>query len=382
MRLREPGGTIPALTGFRALAAAMVFVGHAEASREVGGAWLLRYGWTGVNLFFALSGFLFTVLYLDRIGTSAFSLGDYLKKRAFRVLPLTWLLTAIAFVTWPSFAWGDVVAHLLLVHAFFPNYRFSIDPPMWTLSVEESFYLAVPLLLPLVRAAEQAAGARTVRGVVAVAALLFLFTEAGVALTSQLIEVQYLVAGVWDSSHWVMTLTGRFSDFACGILAGVVALRTPPRGALAGAVLAGLGLATWFFAAAWTERHGGPVEAGRVVGYQVVARLFSAGGALFVLALVGDGPLARLFGAAPVVYAGRISFALYLVQDLWVRHLNVSAYVSRFVRRFVAHEPLVVVAMYALTSAIAAALHHGVEDPAQRWLRARFLRHERPALER
>jgi len=80
---------VPALTGFRALAAAMVLFGHMGARWGERHAWPLKYGWTGVSLFFALSGFLFTILYFDAFVAGAVSLRDYFLKRAFRVLPLT-----------------------------------------------------------------------------------------------------------------------------------------------------------------------------------------------------------------------------------------------------------------------------------------------------
>ena len=370
---------LPALTGFRALAAAMVLVGHVETGRDVGSVWIVRYGWTGVNLFFALSGFLFTRFYFDRFTTGTVTLRSYFLKRAFRVLPLTWALVLLAVVTSRDYALGDVVAHLTLTHAYFETYRFSINPPMWTLCLEESFYLAVPPLFVALGAIERARpAASALARVLAVGVCLALLAEAGIAITGDLHHFKHSLTGSWDNGLWVMTLTGRFSDFACGILAGVVALRAPTsrwlRHPIGATALFALGGAVWWGAARGIETRGGPAAAGSFAGYQLVSRLFSAGGALMILGLAGRSWLTPTFASRPIVYAGRISFALYLVQDTWIDRVALSHTLSLHVRGHVRPEVAVVLALYALTSVAAALLHHGVEDPAQRYLRRRFVR--------
>jgi peptidoglycan/LPS O-acetylase OafA/YrhL len=387
---RRGAAQVPALTGFRALAAAMVFFGHAAARWGRDHAWVVKYGWTGVNLFFALSGFLFTLLYFDAFVAGAVSLRDYFLKRAFRVLPLTWALVAVTVATAPRVELADVVAHLTLVNVYFPLFRYSINPPMWTLGVEESFYLVVPGLFTGLGAVERARpAASALARVLAVALCLFLLTEAGIALTTDVLTLRRAALGTWDHGLWSLTLLSRFSDFACGILAGLVALRFPRSAALrspaAGNALVALGAAVWFGAARWIETHGGPDDAAVHPFFQVATRLFSAGAALSILGLYGRSWLTALFASRPFVYAGRISFALYLSQDAVVGSALLSHWLARGVHGFVHREGPALLVLYALHSAVAAALHHGVEDPAQRFLRRRFLRPaegRRPAAER
>lgn len=370
---------VPALTGFRALAAAMVLFGHMGASWGERHAWPLKYGWTGVNLFFALSGFLFTILYFDAFVAGAVSLRDYFLKRAFRVLPLTWTLIFVTLATSPPRPLADVVAHLTLTHVYFPDYRGTINPPMWTLCLEESFYLVVPILFVALGAIERARpAASAVARLIGVAVCLFIISEAGITLTGDILALRGVLFGAWDDGLWSMTLLSRFSDFACGILAGLVALRFPDspwlRSRAGSTALVLLGAAVWWWSAWWMESHGGAVGAGANPAYRVVVRLFSAGGALAILGLYGRSWLTPLFAARPVVYAGRISFALYLSQDAVLGSALLSTWLARYVHRVIRREELALIALYGLHSVVAAALHHGLEDPAQRLLRRRFLR--------
>jgi peptidoglycan/LPS O-acetylase OafA/YrhL len=141
---------IPALTGIRAIAAGMVFYGHMLLGHMSEVPELMQYGWTGVNIFFALSGYLFTYLYSDKLFDGSFSWSDYIKRRIIRIYPLTSLLIIIAILSqWGEYSLGNIVTHLMLLHAWIPEYRLELISPMWTLSVEESFYFSAPVLIIL-----------------------------------------------------------------------------------------------------------------------------------------------------------------------------------------------------------------------------------------
>ncbi len=376
---RNDTATIPALTGFRALAAGLVVIGHVARDGALDHAWPLRYGWTGVNLFFALSGFLFTRLYLDRFADGAVSLRRYFLKRAFRVLPLTWFLLAVTIASWPHYEVLDVLTHVTLTHAWFFAWRFSLNAPMWSLCVEESFYLVVPALFVALGALERSPRfVTTAARIAAVVVALAVVTEAGAGLALSIQQADHAFHGRWDDGFWSSTLPGRFSDFACGIVAGVVSLRLPitgPKGSRAVATtLVAAGVAVWTFAAAWAETRGGIVAAAAMPMFQIVGKLFAVGGALAILGLYGRSWATPLFASRAFVYAGRISFALYLVQFARIgpRGTVVDG-VGVTVRSVVRSEVLAVIVVYVALSALAAALHHLVEEPAQRRLRERFL---------
>lgn len=133
-------GRIPELDGLRALAIIAVFVGHALQ---------LRMMWVGVDLFLILSGFLITGILLDapRQGFRAY-LGSFYERRARRILPPFLLL--LVFV---SLVFGVDWAHRWYLYFGLTNYVpfFWHDPPimalspLWSLAVEEQFYLFWPL---------------------------------------------------------------------------------------------------------------------------------------------------------------------------------------------------------------------------------------------
>lgn len=87
---------IPALTGVRAVAAGIVFLGHMIGSHHDVVPAPLRYGWTGVNIFFALSGYLFQHLYAESLVAGMFSWSAYIKRRLVRIYPVTILVVLLS----------------------------------------------------------------------------------------------------------------------------------------------------------------------------------------------------------------------------------------------------------------------------------------------
>ena len=163
-RLLDRPGAIPALDGLRGIAILMVVVYHAAESFDppdgglfAVGSWDLATplysGWLGVNLFFALSGFLIT-WHLLRRWTPEVSGGEislYLTRRWLRIVPTYYLVLFIAaFELTPHHpvepgALGLRISyHMLFLQDYLPG---SILGPFWSLGVEEKFYLAMPLVL-------------------------------------------------------------------------------------------------------------------------------------------------------------------------------------------------------------------------------------------
>lgn len=147
----------------RTLAVALVLVGHSWV-RHFHGADL------GVGLFFALSGFLITGLLMDELGRHGrVDLARFTGRRALRLVPaLMVLLAATVPVLCPPS--GDVAAALL----YYSNWWRAAGHDMgnlghlWSLAVEEQFYLVWPLILVV------AAPLGRARGVLAVAVALCL----------------------------------------------------------------------------------------------------------------------------------------------------------------------------------------------------------------
>lgn len=163
----------PALDGLRGVAILLVFLFHYGGGlrsphlpvRLFG--YLTQAGWVGVELFFALSGFLITgILWQNR--TTPHLLRSFFARRALRILPVYYGALALAFIA--AVLRGADPAHLrpLLIYAgFLQNIpplvaaALSYPPPLplhhlWSLAVEEQFYLLWPVLLLAARTRRQA----------------------------------------------------------------------------------------------------------------------------------------------------------------------------------------------------------------------------------
>lgn len=151
---------VPELDGIRALAVWIVMLFHA-------GVPLMEGGWVGVDVFFVLSGFLVTTLLLaEEERHHRVSLGSFWMRRMLRLLPAYYLYLlpiTIFFVSTVSFdgAHGDWTAtsFLLSLWAYFSNfapqgglweYQFLVRH-LWSLAVEQQFYLLLCLLYLLAR---------------------------------------------------------------------------------------------------------------------------------------------------------------------------------------------------------------------------------------
>lgn len=143
-----PPGTFPSLDALRTAAVVLVIGNHlAVAGSELAPStiWdftLFRYGWTGVDLFFVLSGFLIgrqLQRELQRSGTV--NVPRFLLRRGLRIWPL--YFAWVAFLALALGKWRGIGPDLVFVS----NYVQGQVSGGWSLSTEEQFYLVVPLLL-------------------------------------------------------------------------------------------------------------------------------------------------------------------------------------------------------------------------------------------
>ncbi len=188
-------GYIPALDGLRALAVFGVMLYH-------GGAPLFGGGYMGVNVFFVLSGFLITSLLLAEWRESAtIRLAQFWARRARRLLPaLLLMLVGVAVLTLVLAAPGEYdglrldslstlfyVANWHFVMAGHDYFAAAAQPSplahMWSLSIEEQFYILwPPVLLLTVRASRQLRPSRRLWPLFAIAVLGALASAVAMAL--------------------------------------------------------------------------------------------------------------------------------------------------------------------------------------------------------
>ena len=294
----------PALDGLRALAVLAVVAFHA------GAAWLPA-GFLGVDVFFVISGFLITTLLLrESESRGAISLSDFWRRRAARLLPALLLMLAgvaaylllaapdllsrflqdvrfaLFFVTNWDFILRDV--------PYFAQWQPSLGTHLWSLAVEEQFYLVWPLVVVV---ALRLGGRRAV-GILAVV------LAAASALLMGLLHVPFTdVSRVYFGTD----------THAFGLAVGsglAVLVRTRPQVlqinrtvlTLAGTVsLAGI-LAAMALLHEWDGflYHG---------GYLGIAILT---GLVVVIATTEENGLVRSLSWRPMRWLGRRSYGLYL----------------------------------------------------------------------
>lgn len=141
----------PALTGFRAIAAWIVFAHHYNPFPRNGSIGflsnLLHESYIGVSMFFVLSGFLIAIRYSD----SDVSYGSYIRNRFAKIYPLFFLLTTLTFLV--AMQWDTLryLACITFVQGFLTDWRFAGIGQSWSLTVEEMFYLLAPLIFISIR---------------------------------------------------------------------------------------------------------------------------------------------------------------------------------------------------------------------------------------
>lgn len=331
------------IDGLRALAVGSVVLYHADS-------YWLPGGFTGVDVFFVISGYLITRLIAEDVAQGRFSLGDFYERRARRILPalcVVLLVAAVAAIAWlPPVDLDRFGQSLAATAAFGSNLWFwrntgYFDGPAeaapllhtWSLAVEEQFYLLFPLLLGLFLT-------RLRRWL---APALFGALAGSLALAE------------WGAVHQPVAAFYLGPTRAWELLCGsVLALGLVPRvtGRTASELLGWLGLASiaaGFVLLSADSRFPG-----------VSALLPCLGAALLIhSAEVRQTWLARLLSVRAVVFVGLVSFSLYLwhwVLFVFARHLAM--------RELEAAEK---VGLIALSVVVATVSWRFVEQPLRRW---------------
>lgn len=317
-------------------------------------------GYSGVTLFFVLSGFVLAINYFERFRhPSASGIYNYFVARFARIYPL-YLLMLVYFVVRLHANDGSIEGwwrSALAIQAWDPDlaHAYSFDAPAWSISVEFFLYACFPLMVPLVARLRRPRAA-----LVAAAAIV-----AGMAA----LTAWFVLAGAgslpWedpDSAHrWLYrTPLTRLGDFTLGVLAARLYVQTRDNGSVArlgsplavGAILATVGLMCWsgllFTPWSWD------------LAYAVPATLF-----IFALAVAPLSLPARGLSLPFMVLLGEASYAFYLVHDPAIGLLEAGQWATATSPTRVAYEALALGAILAL----AVGLHVTVERPARTYLR-------------
>ncbi|WP_433968247.1 acyltransferase family protein [Tunturiibacter gelidiferens] len=249
------------------------------------------------SIFFVLSGFLITGILIDTKGRPTFYRKFYIR-RALRILPAYLLLVLfLVFTGWLTFG-SAAVALLFLTNysLLFTLFHLGGYGPLWSLSVEEQFYLVWPSVV----------GRVSVR----------ILTYISIALCLVEPFLRWLVASghlhLGDLSQATYLIA---DNLALGALAAIFARSS--YGTLRNGVRIGLGLCLAGLAIFAAGYPFGIMHRTNVVGntlQSVPWNIFFAGTLLLCLGL--RSPLASSLWAAPLRFFGYISYGLYLVHFL------------------------------------------------------------------
>ncbi|HEY0715195.1 MAG TPA: acyltransferase, partial [Polyangia bacterium] len=117
---------------------------------EAGAGWFHRIGWSGVDLFFVLSGFLVTGLLLEeqaRVGVA--DVRRFLIRRAFKIYPSFWAMIAVTLVLRSALQQPVDLRAVACEVLFIQNYGPSLWVSTWSLAVEEHFYIGLAVAFAL-----------------------------------------------------------------------------------------------------------------------------------------------------------------------------------------------------------------------------------------
>jgi peptidoglycan/LPS O-acetylase OafA/YrhL len=145
---RESMKRIPSLDGLRAISIALVVLSHLVKWKHISLSLLQGYGALGVHVFFVLSGYLITQLLMkEHERTSTIRLSDFYIRRAFRIFPAAFVFLAVVVALyWHEIGWTHVAAAIFYV-ANMDLTRPWMFGHLWSLSIEEQFYLLWPFAL-------------------------------------------------------------------------------------------------------------------------------------------------------------------------------------------------------------------------------------------
>ncbi|HEX4001243.1 MAG TPA: acyltransferase [Candidatus Acidoferrales bacterium] len=141
------------MDGLRAASILIVLITHATYSNgaPVRPNWIAdTYAHFGVGIFFILSGFLITTLLLrEQKNTGTVDLKQFYIRRAYRILPVAYLfLVVMALIYHATMSAGDFVWAATYLSSYAPHTPWVLNH-LWSLSVEEQFYLLWPLAVVL-----------------------------------------------------------------------------------------------------------------------------------------------------------------------------------------------------------------------------------------
>ncbi|MBH1987233.1 MAG: acyltransferase [Burkholderiales bacterium] len=296
---------IGGLDFLRAVAVALVLIGHSVEGHPVLGPWVGSLSGLGVKVFFVLSGFLITKLILAEISSRGrLGFGGFYRRRLARLMPAFYLYLAVVIgILWwrdKPIPWEAIVASIFYVTNYYQAFtgaESNVVAHCWSLAVEEQFYLLWPLLL------------------------VFVLRRGG----SLVVTLCAIIVAVW-CWRWYLTLhvgasvdylyralDTRADELAVGCLVAVLAQSASHRTwmtRLTELPLAGPALVALLYAVALMDGHSAAFKYG--VGYVIEPFIIAALMLITIAASTRGGRVAAWVNQRWLVHMGQVSYGMYL----------------------------------------------------------------------
>jgi len=325
---------LPGLNSLRFFAASFVIASHASINSFYGfnkeSITPLNRGGDAVEFFFTLSGFLITYLLLKEVDkTGTISISKFYLRRIFRIWPLYFLITAAGFslfyLVYPmvyktnyfnfSLSTGIICFILFIPNYITSNFSAGLLNPLWSIGVEEQFYLFWAPLLKLFRR------------VVPIAIFIFAI------LATLFYYLNYHQLLPFSNTFYKFFLTQKFHAMAIGSFFGYLAVRWGARydqsffSSKAMQLLVICLLFTHYFFNFWWSSF--------FLTHLVLIFLYS----LFIINVSVSKRNVINLEYRPLVYLGSISYGLYMY------HMLVD-YLLRMVFPMLPITPVVLIPLY------------------------------------
>lgn len=290
----------PALDGLRGVAILLVVLYHNFDFIKQS-----FFGWLGVDLFFVLSGFLITTILMNEVD-KPFFLQNFYMRRMLRIFPLYYLCLVIFLIAFPLLGWYNqelnyFIQHQVWLWTYLQNWLYSFQltddarmlTHLWSLAVEEQFYLVWPFLILLIRKPGR----------------LFL------VMLLLLLSVMVIRSVIWfqqieDLNYTTLYTFTRIDGICIGSMVALL-MRFRP-----GLIDKNIGLVALFLAALnflffflnQADKNGYPFFA--FVGYTTFCAMFG----LLVHEVVNNSQsiFSKIFSIQPLRFFGKISYGFYI----------------------------------------------------------------------
>jgi len=338
-RLPHAGSAIPSLDGLRAVAVSLVFLAHSGLENFIPGG-------LGVTIFFVLSGYLITTLMRAEFGRNgALSFRVFYLRRLLRLMPpllivvvATWLLSALTIIDGHFTLPGLSAAVFYFGNYYLIAHDFHGVPAglgvIWSLAIEEHYYLVYPPLAALLLRIGSAAVSITTLSLLCAAVLAWRF---------------WLVFHGGTDAYLVMATDTRIDAILVGCCMALLFNpwldRVPALKPRNDWLVAGLCIALLIGTLVYRD----PVF--RLTARYTLQSLAVAPLIWLAVARAKQRPF-RWLGARPLVYLGTISYTIYLAH-----HVILLAVAK--------HWPQL---HWAWASMVAALLTLAVAEPMRRWV--------------